>query len=77
MLGEWKLPLYRKIFPAKQHFFNIDQLIAENPKSSKQTFKGAISDFGKSPSLIYLLVKQFNCSDDYWWTQTCCMLSNL
>ena len=30
--------VYRKPFPAKQHFFKIDQLIAENPKSSKQTF---------------------------------------
>ena len=30
--------MYRKLFPAKQHFFKIDQLIAKNPKSSKQTF---------------------------------------
>ena len=38
-------------------FFKIDQLIADNPKSSKQTFKGAVSDFAKSPSLIFLLAK--------------------
>ena len=37
-------------------FFKIDELIAENPKSSKQTFEGTISEFGKSPSLfIYWL----------------------
>ena len=38
MLGEWKLPRVQKTFSCKTTFFKIDQLIAENPKSSKQTF---------------------------------------
>ena len=38
MLGEWKLPRVQETFSCKTNFFKIDQLIAENPKSSKQTF---------------------------------------
>ena len=38
MLGEWKLPSVQETFSCKTTFFNIDHLIAENQKSSKQTF---------------------------------------
>ena len=38
MLGEWNLPRVHETFSFKTTFFKIDQLIGENPKSSKQTF---------------------------------------
>ena len=37
MLGEWKLPHVQETFSCKTTFFKKYQLIAENPKSSKQT----------------------------------------
>ena len=41
-------------------------------------FKGAVSEFGKSPSLIELLRNgYFYCSVVHWWTQIYCLLSNL
>ena len=58
-LNAWRMELttVQETFSCKTIFFKIDQLIADNPKSSKQTFKGAVSDFAKSPSLIFLLAK--------------------
>ena len=38
MLGEWKLLHVQETFSCKTTFFKIDQLIAENSESSKQTF---------------------------------------
>ena len=37
MLGEWKLLRVQETFSCKTTFFKIYRLIAQNPKSSKQT----------------------------------------
>ena len=40
-------------------------------------FKVAVSDFARSPSLIYILAKWLvYCLVDHKWTQICCLLSN-
>ena len=37
-LNAWRMEILQETFSCKTTFFKIDQLIAENPKSSKQAF---------------------------------------